>query len=143
MKGAVGAHGLPRLVWGGVALLRWDERATAVMHMRCGISCSSGFIAFAKALRHNKSLLEVEFSGNIILDDGASALASTLAVNASLHTADLSVNMIGDKGVQALAAALKCNTSLTRLLLSFNRFEEQGMCMGCVGCVYWVCIGCV
>ncbi|MBS0352003.1 MAG: hypothetical protein JSR33_12650 [Proteobacteria bacterium] len=79
-----------------------------------------GAEAFATALKENRTLFNVDFSGNNIGDSGATAFAGVLSENTPLRKLILHKNGITDIGTIAIATALAQNTNLTKLNLDSN-----------------------
>ena len=72
----------------------------------------------ASGLEENKSLVELDLTGNFIDDRGARALGLMLAINTSLKRLNLSKNKpIGIEGSIGLINAMEQNKTLQKLIL--------------------------
>ncbi|KAK3542468.1 hypothetical protein QTP86_025875 [Hemibagrus guttatus] len=78
-----------------------------------------------KHLLDHPSLLELDFSHNLIGDRGARAIGKLLN-RSCLVTLNIYDNRISGKGAQALAHALSKNTSLVSLNLRLNQLGDEG-----------------
>eukprot|EP00439_Symbiodinium_sp_Y106_P028972 s4715_g3.t1 len=85
-----------------------------------------GAMAFAGALRMNKTVKEISFENNEVGDDGAAALADALKVNKTVKRIHLNANGIGDAGAAAFADTLKINSTLKHVHLARNSLGDDG-----------------
>ena len=77
-------------------------------------------------LKINKSLKELNMSGNMITSNGAKEIATAIRVNTTLKKLDLSCNKISDDGVGFISDGLKNNNSLQELNISRNEITSEG-----------------
>ena len=77
-------------------------------------------------LKINKSLKELNISGNMITSNGAKEIATAIRVNTTLKKLDLSCNKISDDGVGFISDGLKNNNSLQELNISRNEITSEG-----------------
>ncbi|XP_041673439.1 dynein regulatory complex subunit 5-like [Cheilinus undulatus] len=83
-----------------------------------------------KQLLHHPSLIELDFSHNLIRDNGAIAVAELLT-KSKLQTLTMYDNKIGDHGAKAIANSLSKNSTLLSLNLRLNHVgDEGGQAMG-------------
>lgn len=84
-----------------------------------------GAIAFAKVLRSNRTMEEVDFSGCEIGNMGATALAGALEVNDSLKALYLEDNVMTELAVPAFLRALLRNEKLEQVCLGSVAMHEH------------------
>jgi len=75
--------------------------------------------------QHNV-LIELNFGGNNIGDEGSYALSKALLQSSSLKYLNLELNLIGNIGARDISTAMKSNTSLQQLDLAYNRIGVEG-----------------
>ena len=86
--------------------------------------CDEDYIS--DCLKINKSLKELNMSGNIITSNGAKEIATAIRVNTTLEKLDLSCNRISNDGVSFISDGLKNNNSLQELNISRNEITSEG-----------------
>jgi len=82
--------------------------------------------AFAKALKQNTTLLELNIVYGCLTEYNIKSLATVLKKNKTLTKLNLSKNYIYN-GTESIAYALKDNTTLLELDLSFNHIGYKGI----------------
>ena len=82
-------------------------------------------VLISHMLKH-PSLVDLDFSHNMIGDRGARALGKLLNGNSILTRLNVSDNVIRAAGAQAIAHALTKNETLTWLNLRLNRLTDDG-----------------
>ena len=85
-----------------------------------------GVTALVEMLKENRTLQQLDISGNSIGGGGATALAGMLKENRTLQQLDVSGNSIGGGGATALAGMLKENRTLQQLDVSGNSIGSGG-----------------
>jgi hypothetical protein len=86
---------------------------------------SSTHLGYALAI--NNSLLSINLAYNTIRDDGAEIIGSSLASNSALRVLNLSSNGIGPQGMVVLSTGLRLCRGLERLDISGNPIGRQGV----------------
>ncbi|XP_072891408.1 NACHT, LRR and PYD domains-containing protein 3-like [Hemitrygon akajei] len=88
----------------------------------------SGAEDFASALSTNRSLTELNLSGNKLRDSGVKLVSAALR-NRECKIQKLWLSMVGltDSGAEDLVSALSTNPSLTELDLSDNKLGDSGV----------------
>lgn len=118
------------LAAGGAAVLADALRAgscrLAEVNLRDNLIDSKGGAALAAALRHNRSVTDLDLSANAIGMEGAVALSGALVHNSSLRRLNLGGCSLGDDGCQALAQSLATFPSLTSLSVYSNGLTDRG-----------------
>ena len=99
-----------------------DIRGLFHLALGCILECTS----LSRTLGLHLHISNLDLSGVIIDDPGATSLSQALAVNSSLTSLNLTVNGIGDSGATSLSQALAVNSSLTSLDLSGNSIGASG-----------------
>jgi Ran GTPase-activating protein (RanGAP) involved in mRNA processing and transport len=84
-----------------------------------GIDCK-GCQVISAALTHNRSLVEVDLSGNKIKDAGAIALFRVMQHNPNLKLIALSGNILHDEAMEAVAQLLYSNQSIEVIKVDQN-----------------------
>ena len=91
----------------------------------------TGATALAEALKNDKDILSVDFSGNQIGDEGAKVLANAFLFNhendGRIRGITLMNNNIGDAGAEALAEVLKGNPYIYKIHLEGNNIGTIGI----------------
>ena len=85
-----------------------------------------GAAAISDGLKCNSSLQELNMSGNKIATEGAKVIGEAIKVNKTLQKLYISINSISDDGVAAISDGLKCNISLQELDMSYNKITNEG-----------------
>lgn len=90
-------------------------RRTKKLSLRmCGIG-SSDAEDLRMFLASEPELVELDLSGNTLLDDAVATIAKGLATNTTLRALDLRGAYFGPEGMNQLVMAMKTNKTLTRL----------------------------
>lgn len=115
---------------GAAALAEALEGSPSLLTLALGATSlrPDAAVAFARALRRNSTVTELDFNlCDSFGDAGAALIAAGISGHKSLRSLDLSFCDISDRGATALAAALRdAATALTSLDLSGNCITESG-----------------
>eukprot|EP00941_MAST-03F_sp_MAST-3F-sp1_P002862 g2862.t1 len=103
-----------------------DNRGLLTIDFSNNLIRDDGVLAIAHAIEKSKMIRILNLNSNKIMDKGASALANCLKMNHSVKTLSLSANSIEDKGCQDIAHSIRLNTVLTALHLAENKIQAQG-----------------
>ena len=98
----------------------WLKTKTTIDYLPGKMIEWDGTMVLAKALEKNQTVMNMDFSHNLMKDDGLKFLAQTFKINACMRNINLSCNAIGDGGGLALASALMTNRTLTAINLLGN-----------------------
>lgn len=116
---------------------RCEMRSVVVFHDYCFPCClvhldvqqnhiePKEAVAFAEALKKNRTLTSFNCDFNQIRSEGARALARCLCTNQTLRSLCMAGNGIEDDVVPELAHALMCNHSLTHLKIGHNLLSKK------------------
>ena len=88
---------------------------------------SAGVVHIAESLKHNHSLLEINFDRCGITEKESQSLAISLKENKSLQTLILNWNILSDRGAAHMADCLRHNKCLKKLDISFCGLSDPGM----------------
>ena len=107
--------------------LRLTCCSLTVLTLRDNCVTAAGAVALADALRHNRSLEELDLSANPGVGcEGAVALGAALVRNSSLRSLNLGGCGLGDDGACALAQSLAGARGLRSLSLFTNSIGDAG-----------------
>jgi len=111
------------------------EKVTHALKFNRSVQCldfsgsfirDSGATQCAELLKCNKVLKNLDLATCAITSQGAKTLAEALTVNTVLDSLTLFINDCRDDGVKYIAEALKTNTALTELDLRNNNVGDEG-----------------
>ena len=87
----------------------------------------NGILLISDSLKVNKTLCELNLSGNMIDINGMKNLAEVISVNATLKKLDISSSNISNDGLSYFCDHLKNNKALKELNLSKNMITDEEM----------------
>lgn len=102
-------------------ILAGEETSLSVFNIAGNSLGTEGSGMMAWALRHNSTLLEVNFRRNDIGDSGAGKFGEAIAANGTLKRLDLRQNAIGDSGATKLEEHVRQSTVISSVDLRGNR----------------------
>lgn len=105
-------------------LLDFDQPSISLINVQlnsqlCGEICD--------ALADNETVTSLDFSRNVIGDDGCDHVARLIAVNKTIVSLNLAHNSIADAGAIVIARAARRHGTLQSLNLSGNPINEAGL----------------
>ena len=109
--------------------LRQNSTLKRLYLYQCDFSDKASQLLFTDCLMKNRSILNLDVSGNQILNtsDGCNYVAHSLQHNRTLKLLGLNGCGLSDQGIPSLATALEMNTTLEVLSLGWDPFTDAGL----------------
>lgn len=118
---------LKKLVINGpIPIEEFRDKKTKIMNLSQSNYKDADAVIIASLLTDNKTITQLDLSGNQIGDVGARILSERLQKNSTLSELSLCSNAITDAGANILAQGIETNSNLTALKLYDNPISSVG-----------------